>query len=574
MKASSKARIGQVVDRPDERVPEIGRVKFVMPGVRGAHQVNFDFASRIELARDLAIAWRSTNQIRRQSRLTHESRDRYLRVFLNFLSGRGDLNSKSRLKDLEESDFDDFESHLRQVHPPQSHQPRIIAGSVLVVLRSASRMGLLSQSLKDRSRYPSDGGPVRTNVVDAYSTSDIHQVRKVAKAALRATLLRFNAARREAATGQTVGRLCDARTDADVLRWIFEKGPIPYSTWKSETQRPHSEWKRQHRQVFAGPGDVVGPMALLILETGLERESLLNLCRSDLEFEEGAAFARLKSEKLRARGNEHQEIVVEMDRVSSAGRMFLLIWKLTATAREASADESDVLLQVRSIYRGVENYGPVSPKTLWGCFQELRNETDMRENLNPQRLRKSQKSQRYRETKGILSEFALGHSIPVAGKHYANLPALMDVHEQAIEQGLLRALNDSVAAADAPKVVPGDHPGAEEEQGAQLWIASCQGFTSSPFAPEGSRCPVPLTGCVQCSNAVITQSKLPALLRLKEVLAEKAQNASLESWVERWGVAYVRIEQILAQFPDEATASAVADPDSLYISAVERFKHV
>ncbi|MFP3442984.1 hypothetical protein R0K18_35135, partial [Pantoea sp. SIMBA_133] len=63
--------------------------------------------------------------------------------------------------------------------------------------------------------------------------------------------------------------------------------------------------------------------------------------------------------------------------------------------------------------------------------------------LRLSQLRKTHKAEWYRRTNGQLEQFAVGHSIGVAARHYADIPALRHVHEQT----LAAAFHDALDAA-------------------------------------------------------------------------------------------------------------------------------
>ena len=193
---------------------------------------------------------------------------------------------------------------------------------------------------------------------------------------------------------------------------------------------------------------------------------------------------------------------------------------------------------------------------------------------SPSQLRKTQKAEWYKRTGGQLENFAVGHSIGVAARHYADIPALRHVHEQT----LAAAFQDALDAALQPRIVP---PKLETEirgtldiaglpvpsgkvrallDGEQdVWLASCGGFYSSPFGTAGDACPTPFWGCLDCRNAVITARKLPALIAFQSFMREQRAALTADDWAMKFGRAYRRItEQILPAFPMETVVEARA----------------
>ncbi len=92
-----------------------------------------------------------------------------------------------------------------------------------------------------------------------------------------------------------------------------------------------------------------------------------------------------------------------------------------------------------------------------------------------------------------------------------------------------------------------------------VWIAGCANFYASPFGKPGSACPVPVWGCLECPNAVITSRHLPTiLLFLNQMLAER-ERLEDRTWAAQFGRAYARIvQQILPAFPSDMVTAARA----------------
>jgi hypothetical protein len=176
--------------------------------------------------------------------------------------------------------------------------------------------------------------------------------------------------------------------------------------------------------------------------------------------------------------------------------------------------------------------------------------------LDLRRLRKSVKSRRYLQTGGILDDFTAGHTKAVAAAHYADIDAHNGVHDQAVEDGLRQALHaalaDPVTATTdgGPLSVPGQKASpltpAQQQAAASgeqdVFLASCSGFYSSPFARSpGEGCPAAAWGCLECPNAVFTERHLPSLTAFAAFT--EAQREALDSaqWQARYGTAHHRL---------------------------------
>jgi hypothetical protein len=112
------------------------------------------------------------------------------------------------------------------------------------------------------------------------------------------------------------------------------------------------------------------------------------------------------------------------------------------------------------------------------------------------RLRKTHKALWYHKTEGHMARFAVGHTVEVAARHYADIPSLRPLHEAAVAD----AFEEVVAAARAPilltpeqeadwRAVPERADGIVApdavvplpEGDQDVWLASCAGFYASPY---------------------------------------------------------------------------------------------
>ena len=116
-------------------------------------------------------------------------------------------------------------------------------------------------------------------------------------------------------------------------------------------------------------------------------------------------------------------------------------------------------------------------------------------------------------------------------------------------------------ATDVPALLSGEQ---------DVWLASCSGFYSSPFAISGEACPVPFWGCLECRNGVITTRKLPALMAFLDFAVDQRKVLSKAEWQVKFGRAHHRNgTQILPQFSEadlEAARSfAAGQPPQIYL---------
>nr|BAA87707.1 tiorf82 [Agrobacterium tumefaciens] len=185
-----------------------------------------------------------------------------------------------------------------------------------------------------------------------------------------------------------------------------------------------------------------------------------------------------------------------------------------------------------------------------------------------------------------MTRFAAGHTKEVAARHYADVPALRPLHEATIADAFTEAVtsalsstvltpeqeetwrNDPVAASKAAP--EGCDPMSLLDGKQDIWLASCGGFFSSPYAEHGSPCSQPFWGCLECPNAVITTRKLPAILSFLAFLEGQRLLLSASHWATKFATAHARITmQILPAFGsatvEEARRVLASEPVSNYM---------
>ena len=196
--------------------------------------------------------------------------------------------------------------------------------------------------------------------------------------------------------------------------------------------------------------------------------------------------------------------------------------------------------------------------------------------LDLRRIRKTYKSRRYLEAGGSCPTSSSGHTTQVAGRHYADIGAHEEIHDQAIEAGLTEAL----AVALPPPVVL-DTDGTRLDSGAadltpetvrdalsgetDMWLSACKDFFNSPWAlKKGAPCPVPPWVCLECPNAVFTSRHLPAVLSALSSIERQRDELPPAEWTARFGLAHERIiTGVLGRFrsPQIELARAIAEAD-------------
>lgn len=353
----------------------------------------------------------------------------------------------------------------------------------------------------------------------------------------------------------------------------FTKPVYKYLYWlRVEEELPTSNLVDElHGQLYLNIQDIIAFVVMLSLTTGIEIECCKELGVDCLKNAAGG-HVDIEYVKRRARGAEWKRLRVRDGGSGTPGGLIRLAMTLGSEARRRLGTDS--LWAYFNDGRLVAGIGHPSAESLarFVARHEIVDVEGQPINLVLARLRKSQKSHWYRQTRGQMESFAVNHSKEIAANHYADIPALRSLHETTVADGL----NDALASALAPKLLmPEDEkrmrsspeaadlplPPAEVEallNGDQdLWLASCSGFYASPFGRAGEACPVPFWGCLECKSAVITAAKLPAIVAFDTFMVEQRAGLSESDWQAKFGQAHARIsEQILPAFPEAVVAEA------------------
>ena len=453
-----------------------------------------------------------------------------------------------------------------------------------------NRPGTLTPDMVERCAYVSLEPVGRVVPRDAYSGAVAEKIRQAARTQVRAAASRITLDGELPRVPADVHPRVHQRYRQVIARfsklgWI-KKSDSYYQRLKERSaywSSPAVRWPALPHLFYLNIVDLIAFMSLLALETGLELECLMQL-KADCLKNPIKGSVEIEYLKRRARGNEHKRLRVRDGGVNTPGGLIRLALSLTARARRRVGTDA---LWVYACKWGLRD-SVHCPKRISQYFvrqHDLLDDAGRPLNLEFHRLRKTHKAEWYIKTQGQLDEFAVGHSIGVAANHYADIPALRHVHEQTVADALKDALDDALKATI---ILPVDEqeiredprdtgiPNMPEEvvaflDGAQdVWLASCSGFYASPFASKGQPCPVPFWGCLECTNAVITGRKLPALIAFLDFIVAQREVLSAADWSTKFRRAHRRIaEQILPAFPDAdvaaARAVARASFDAIYL---------
>jgi hypothetical protein len=436
----------------------------------------------------------------------------------------------------------------------------------------------ISAALTARLAYIANGSVGRYTPRDSYSGHIAD--------ALRAACLKDIPQITERLTVQCEQQLAVGR-DPEAYGWrethnvvwsIAHQGVLPAHTVAKQRWYQVSEGLEEtHARVFPTARDLVPFLVLLALSTDIAVESLKDLHIDCLQ-NPANGTVEIRYLKRRAHPQEWKAERVRDGGITTPGGIIRLVLRLTQRARTHFATSQlwiafghgKLYLPSFAVTR---KHGPIER---FVADHDLRDEQGQPLTIQLLRLRKTRRAERYVLSHGQLEDVARGvHTPQVAGDHYADIPALRHIHEATIAQALEEALQQTMAHVlppaeeqrlrDDPTSVPASLSVEPEQLEALLsgdqdvWVAGCANFYASPFGKPGLACPVPVWGCLECPNAVITSRHLPTiLLFLNRMMAER-ERLEERAWVAQFGRAYARIaRQILPAFPPEVVTAARA----------------
>ncbi|SJM35262.1 hypothetical protein [Mesorhizobium delmotii] len=499
-----------------------------------------------------------------------------LRRFWRFLAAKQALY---RLEDLTPTIINAYENWLEQNGGERPNQ-RNLLGALIGVLRVVAELDpeRLPAETLPRLKYIGHGEHGVPKPRDAYSGN-------IAAALLKAAMCQINEARNRIATGDDLPPpVLDVDCDLELrhrydllIAQIVTTGTVPGEGPLFDNLRYHAHRcglepppvEELHAGFHLTRYDVVGFLVWLSLMTGLEIEALRGL-EADCLRNPNRGYVEVEYRKRRAHHAQWKRLRVRDGGRETPGAVLRLAITLTERARQHTGSTK---LWITWKPRRLS-----PPKRLDTCVAAFVAKYGIIDDdgkslaLNLSRLRKTQKADWYKRTGGQLEIFAVGHTIPVAANHYADIPALRHLHEQTI----IEALADAMVPALRPRIVlPADEarlrtsaattelPVAPEKIGPlldgvqDLWLAACGSFRASPFGREGEVCPTPFWGCLECPNAVITARKLPALIAFQAFMDEQREALPPDDWSEKFDLPYRRItEQILPMFPASVVGNA------------------
>ncbi|MFD5768900.1 hypothetical protein ACFWIN_24180 [Streptomyces sp. NPDC127049] len=499
------------------------------------------------------------------------------------------------LDDLDADLLDAYEERLTDRYGQGASSASAAMWQIVRLLRQVNQAhpGRFDLDLRSRIAYTMSEKRATSKPLDAYPLPVFEAFEAAARAEVARIRDRILAGERLAAAGGDPeihgwGRL------ENILWFINERGPLTAAYRNIRGVAANGYVRGVNSHLYLSRRDLLSFHVLLACQMGMEPESIKELkvgCLTNA----ARGFVSVQYYKRRAGSDPHKSMRIrDGGNLRSPGGVLRLAMRLTKRARElggyddlwvgtscatnalSPASGARVLLSAWDRGRFLAEHG----------FDAMHDRGGKPVNLDLRRLRKSFKSKQYLQAGGVLPDFATGHTREVAGRHYADIGAHEEIHDQAVEAGLSEAL----AVHLQPPVVL-DEEGGRLDDGSQevpleavrdalsgatdVWLSSCRNFFDSPYSlKKGAACPVPPWVCLECPNAVFTTRHLPAVLSVLGTIEAQRDEFSTAEWTARFAVAHERIVKgVLARFSARqiATAHAIAEADGPRLSLPASF---
>jgi hypothetical protein len=504
--------------------------------------------------------------------------------FFAYLSDAGE--PVADVETLRARHVDGFEGWLEAAGLTRVHLFTVLVKMVGVLRQVAiDSPGEVSSDLRDRLRYVSAKPFQRPRPRDAYSPFVARQLRDAARSDVTAVLRRLQQVR------SLVSDPVLSRMEAAVHAVIEEHGllrgdqPAYRNLYFARAKRglpTHQLGEELNGRYHLTRNDIVPFLVLLALETGLEIECCKELMVDCLQNASNGTV-EITYLKRRARGAEHKRLRVRDAGPTTPGGMIRRLIEVTARARRRHPS------QCLWVYcgAGVFAAGIGHPQELvdsWTRRHDVVDDDGRPLRLLLSRLRKTHKALWYLKTEGHMARFAVGHTPEVAARHYADVPALRPLHETTVADAFREAVNSAApilltaeqeaawrrGPTQSSAIPQGCDPISLLDGDQDVWLAGCAGFYASPHGSAGDPCPVPFWGCLECSNAVITARKLPAILSFLDFIEDQRRALHAGDWAVKFGRAHARITaDVLPAFGPaiiaEARRSLAAEPAPIYL---------
>lgn len=499
-----------------------------------------------------------------------------IRIFFKYLAFKApDISTSGQVDSLH---IDGFENWLKTEGKSSVHAFTLLS-KIIVVFREidANDPNRVSQSLRDRLRYTSARPFERPRPRDAYSPYVARQLRDAARADIAAMTRRIDGCLPHSLDTHAVPIVLACAVA--VHEAVLEHGFLPrndkkvgdlYRSLYSRNLPTASLLKDVYSRFYLTIYDLPPLLTLISLDTGLEIECLKSL-KADCLSDESAGTVSIRYTKRRAHGATQKVIRVRDGGPTTPGGLIRAIIKMTSRARRFLQSDALFVFYHACNFHDVVRH-PNLTLSHWIARHGIVDDNRQPLKLLLSRLRKTHKALWYRKTDGHMGRFAIGHTAEIAAHHYADIPSLRPLHDQAVVDGLNDAVglgagsrNNEDQYLDGQDVDATFNISSQDKaelapiEAQDVWLAKCSGFYSGPFSKPGDPCSHPFWGCLDCPNAVITERKLPSILGFLDFIIQERATLGAQDWEAKFGHAHARItRQILPSFSEEVIESARA----------------
>jgi hypothetical protein len=504
--------------------------------------------------------------------------------FFAYLADAGE--AVAGVETLRARHVDGFEGWLESAGLTRVHLYTVLV-KIVGVLRQVAvdSPAEVSSDLRDRLRYVSAKPFQRARPRDAYSPFVARQLRDAARSDVTAVLRRLQQVQ-SSVTDPVLSGL-EAAVDAVIEEHGFLRADQPayrnlYFAWAKRGLPTHQLVDELNGRFHLTRNDIVPFLVLLALETGLEIECCKALMVDCLQNASNGTV-EITYLKRRARGAEHKRLRVRDGGPTTPGGMIRRLIEVTARARGRHPSQCLwVYCGAGALAAGIGH--PQELVDSWTRRHDIVDDDGRPFRLLLSRLRKTHKALWYLKTEGHMARFAVGHTPEVAARHYADVPALRPLHEATVADAFREAVKSAApivltekqeaawrtGPTQASAIPEGCDPIALLDGEQDVWLAGCAGFYASPHGSAGDPCPMPFWGCLECSNAVITTRKLPAILSFLDFIEGQRRALHAADWAVKFGRAHARITaDVLPAFGPaiiaEARRSLAAEPTPIYL---------
>ncbi|MFF4402630.1 hypothetical protein [Streptomyces sp. NPDC001480] len=338
----------------------------------------------------------------------------------------------------------------------------------------------------------------------------------------------------------------------------------------------------QARQLFVVAEDLTPLMIYAAVLSGRNPETLKEL-PAEHRFLEGRAVAVTLTKRRRGKANSHTSVHWSVDddparQMKTAGSFYLLLHRIMARSRAFSGTAS-----VWSIWAG-NGHGAVKNASTgghtgafdaelarklrlgqWAARHGLVGDSGAPLQMRLTRIKTTVEARTAKQVGGHLPSARLTNTAQTSFAHYLRADPFItewaaDVLTEAITDAERQARSVVVRLGGAdPSAVPESVQRRAEAGALDTLATSCLDIEHHP---SGGRCRKSFLSCFGCSNALVLERHLPALLALIDALREDLQRHDVEQWGARHGATWqILTRDILPRFsPAQRAAAAQVKP--------------